>query len=42
MKEKFVNVKEYPVGAFNYSDFKCSGGEFTNEPVVEIEYEFDY
>lgn len=32
---------EYPVGAFNYSDSECHGGEFVNEPVVEIEYEFD-
>jgi predicted Mrr-cat superfamily restriction endonuclease len=32
---------EYPVGAFNFSDSECCGGEFVDEPVVEIEYEFD-
>ena len=32
---------EYPVGAFNYSDAECHGGEFVDEPTVEIEYEFD-
>ncbi|MGN0642021.1 MAG: restriction endonuclease [Huintestinicola sp.] len=32
---------EYPVGAFNFSDSECHGGEFIDEPVVEIEYEFD-
>lgn len=32
---------EYPVGAFNYSDAECSGGEFIDPPVAEIEYEFD-
>ena len=32
---------EYPVGAFNYSDVECHGGEFVDEPTVEIEYEFD-
>lgn len=32
---------EYPVGAFNFSDTECRGGKFVNEPIVEIEYEFD-
>ncbi len=32
---------EYPVGAFNYSDFECYGGIFMESPVVEINYEFD-
>lgn len=32
---------EYPVGAFNFSDSECHGGKFVNDPVVEIEYEFD-
>lgn len=32
---------EYPVGAFNYSDAECHGGEFVDEPTIEIEYEFD-
>lgn len=33
---------EYPVGAFNFSDSECRGGHFVDEPVVEIDYEFDY
>lgn len=32
---------EYPAGAFNYSDEACTGGEFVDEPVVQISYEFD-
>ena len=32
---------EYPVGAFNYSDANCNGGEFVSKPTAEIEYEFD-
>lgn len=38
-----VNVRgyEYPVGAFNFSDYDCSGGEFVKEPTFEIEYEFN-
>ncbi len=32
---------EYPVGAFNFSDSDCKGGEFVEEPTLEIEYEFD-
>lgn len=38
-----INIRgyEYPVGAFNFSDSECHGGTFVNEPVVEIEYEFD-
>ena len=32
---------EYPVGAYNFSDFDCQGGDFVSEPIVEIEYEFD-
>lgn len=32
---------EYPAGAFNFSDYDCDGGEFVNEPIVAIEYEFD-
>ncbi len=33
---------EYPVGAFNFSDSECHGGTFIVEPVVEIDYEFDF
>lgn len=33
---------EYPVGAFNFSDSECYGGSFINEPVVEMDYEFDF
>lgn len=33
---------EYPVGAFNFSDYDCNGGEFVSEPAVEMVYEFDY
>lgn len=36
-----VRGYEYPVGAYNFSDFDCQGGTFVSEPVVEIEYEFD-
>lgn len=38
-----INIRgyEYPVGAFNFSDSECQGGEFVREPVVEIEYQFD-
>lgn len=32
---------EYPVGAFNFSDSECNGGSFVDEPVVEMDYEFD-
>lgn len=32
---------EYPVGAFNFSNSECHGGEFIDEPSVDIEYEFD-
>lgn len=32
---------EYPVGAFNFSDCECNGGDFVNKPAAEIEYEFD-
>lgn len=32
---------EYPVGAFNFSDYDCNGGEFIKEPTLEIEYNFD-
>lgn len=32
---------EYPVGAFNFSDYDCNGGKFENIPIVEIRYEFD-
>lgn len=32
---------EYPVGAFNFSDCDCNGGEFVGEPTVEIKYDFD-
>ena len=28
---------EYPVGAFNYSDAECHGGEFVDEPTVIFE-----
>ena len=33
---------EYPVGAFNFSSFHCSGGEFVRDPQIEIVYEFDF
>lgn len=33
---------EYPIGAFNFSDHECNRGRFVREPVVEIDYEFDY
>ena len=33
---------EYPVGAFNFSDSECHGGCFIDEPVVEMDYEFDF
>ena len=36
-----IRAFEYPVGAFNFSDYDCHGGKFVNEPTVEIEYEFD-
>lgn len=32
---------EYPVGAFNFSDSECYGGCFVDEPIVEMDYEFD-
>ena len=32
---------EYPVGAFNFSDCECNGGDFVDRPTTEIEYEFD-
>ncbi len=32
---------EYPAGAYNYSDSECSGGEFVNEPAVDMYYSFD-
>ena len=32
---------EYPVGAFNFSDSECQGGDFVDEPIIEIDYEFD-
>lgn len=32
---------EYPVGAFNFSDSECHGGCFVDEPIVEMDYEFD-
>lgn len=39
--EKCHRAFEYPVGAFNFSDYDCRGGRFVSEPTVEIEYEFD-
>ena len=33
---------EYPVGAFNFFDSECHGGCFMDEPVVEMNYEFDF
>lgn len=36
-----INGYEYPVGAFNYSNFDCKGGEFVIAPSVEIEYDFN-
>lgn len=36
-----IRAFEYPVGAFNFSDYDCHGGKFVDEPTVEIEYEFD-
>ncbi len=32
---------EYPVGAFDFSNYECHGGDFVDEPAVDIEYEFD-
>lgn len=32
---------EYPVGVFNFSDSECFGGCFVDEPIIEIDYEFD-
>lgn len=32
---------EYPVGAFNYSSFNCVGGEFLDEPILNIDYELE-
>lgn len=32
---------EYPVGAFNFSDSDCNGGEYVSKPTAEILYEFD-
>lgn len=41
----WINVSirgyEYPIGAFNFSDFECHGGRFIDEPSVEMDYEFD-
>ena len=36
-----IRAYEYPVDAFNFSDNDCHGGEFVEQPTVEIEYEFD-
>lgn len=33
---------EYPEGAFNFSASECHGGCFIDEPVVEMDYEFDF
>ena len=30
------------MGAFNFSDSECHGGCFIDEPVVEMNYEFDF
>ena len=32
---------EYPVGAFNFSKSECHGGEFIDEPTLQMDYEFD-
>lgn len=32
---------EYPVGAFNFSYSECRGGEFIDEPILKMDYEFD-
>lgn len=32
---------EYPVGAFNFSDRECCGGEFIDKPSVDIDCKFD-
>ena len=32
---------EYPAGAFNFSDCDCNGGDFVDEPVAEMDYQFD-
>lgn len=34
-----IRAFEYPVGAFNYSSFECDGGNFLEEPNIEIDYE---
>lgn len=33
---------EYPAGAFNFSDCDCNGGEFIDEPTVEMDYQFEF
>ena len=33
-----INGYEYPVGAFNYSDYECEGGCFVDEPVLDVHY----
>ena len=30
---------EYPVGAFNFSDYDCNDGEFIKKPALELEYD---
>lgn len=38
-----VNGYEYPVGAYNYSDFRIKGGLFLVNPEIEIEfYDLDF
>lgn len=41
--EIFVIVRgsEYPVGALEYSDSECQGGELLTQPSLEVEYECD-
>lgn len=38
-----VRGYEYPIGALNYIDSECQGGDFVQSPEVSVEYfEFDY
>ena len=39
--EVSITGYEYPIGAFNFSDSECRGGCFIDEPIVEMDYEFD-
>ena len=34
-----VSADEYPVNAFNFAIYECTGGEFVNEPKWEVDWE---